>query len=688
MKTSPIILLLFFCHSFYHSQAQTPAPTNSLLVHSNQPIPFDKVDVSLINQGITTLTQLSDERVKKIAAIPAGKHTLANTVMAFDELLYELNDYSSKLSLIASTYPPQNIRDAANDGQEKMSLYSSNLFLNEGLYKAFQQYASSSEAKSLQSSQQKFLKETILSFEKNGMKLPLESRKALEAINKKIIGFGTQFDKNIAQHKDSLTFSAEELTGVPANVSLGWKKPNGSFVVYINGPNYVNVLKYAEKDLTRRAMYLRYNNRAYPANLPVLDSLFYYRQKLAYKLGFRSYAEYALVDKMAATTAKVWKFENDLAASLAAGVTNDLKELRTVKHRLQPEQSDTIFAWDVSLYTKKLLDSKYQLNTDEVKEYFEMNNTLKGMFTVYEKLFNIQIKEQAHVPVWFSKVKTFEMLKEGKKIGSFYLDLYPRPDKYTHFACFPMSQYRIAGGKEVLPVSALVCNFPEGNAGEPSLLNHQDVITLFHEFGHLVHSMLGRSTIASQGPFSVKGDFVEAPSQFLENWCWEYESLKLFARHYKTGKPLPETLFNKIKQTKLVSSSLFNMRQLTLGLIDFTYEDKYDSIKGQPIMEVAEEIVKLAQMPFPKGSHFITSFGHLNGYAANYYGYMWSLVFAEDMFSVFKKKGIMDTATGVRYRKEILEKAATKEEMDMLRAFLGREPNSEAFLESLGLKGK
>jgi Zn-dependent oligopeptidase len=315
-----------------------------------------------------------------------------------------------------------------------------------------------------------------------------------------------------------------------------------------------------------------------------------------------------------------------------------------------------------------------------------MNNTLKGMFTVYQNLLNIQIKEVQNVPVWHQKVRAYEMFKEGKKIGNFYLDLYPIANKYTHFACFPISQYRAVNGKEVLPVSALVCNFPEGNADQPSLLYHADVITLFHEFGHLVHSMLGRSDIASQGPFAVKGDFTEAPSQFLENWVWQYESLKQFAKHYKTGQVLPQELFNKLKQTQLVGVSLQYIRQAYLGVLDFTYEDKYDSIKNRGILAVSKDLSAIRQVPFVEGSHFIASFGHLNGYAANYYGYLWSRVFAEDMFSVFKKNGVMDTATGVSYRKNILEKSSTIEEMDMLRNFLGREPNSQAFLESLGIK--
>jgi len=298
----------------------------------------------------------------------------------------------------------------------------------------------------------------------------------------------------------------------------------------------------------------------------------------------------------------------------------------------------------------------------------------------------IRIKPATNMPVWDSKVKTFEIWSEGKKAGSFYLDLFPRPNKYTHFACFAISQYLKKGNVETLPVAALICNFPEGTANEPSLLPHDDVITMFHEFGHLVHRLLCHPSIASQSSSAVKRDFIEAPSQFLENWCWEYDALKIFAKHYKTGETLPKELFDKMKQTQLVNIGSEYIAQVGFGLIDFTYEDKYEEVKQKGTLQIFKEKMSLNQLPFNDNNHMICSFGHLNGYAANYYGYLWSKVYAEDMFSIFKKNGVMDTATGIRYKKEILEKGGTVPETEMVEKFLGRKSNSDAFLESLGIK--
>ncbi len=673
------------CITFSNAQPTT-SQQNPLLVRSNEPLKFDAINASNIKRAVADVIKLSDGRIYNITSNTSKAKSLAATLFAFDELSYEITEVAFKLGLISGTYLNDSARDAANDGSAKLAEYASNIYLNESLYTALQMYSVSPFARILKPNQKKFLKETMLAFEKNGMKLDAAKRMELQVLNQQLINYGIQFDRNIAESKDSIEFAEQELKGVPDNTKSPWKRSNGKYLVQINGPNYVEVMNNAISEETRRKMFMRENNRAFPANIKVLDSLFFYRDQFAKKLGFSSYAAYSVVDKMAQSPVSVWKFENDLAERLAPNVTLELNELKKLKKEFNPTGEETIYDWDLSFYKKKLLDTRYKLNTDELKDYFEMNNTIQGMFQVYEKLFNIHIKEVQNVPVWYSKVKAFDMYKDTQKIGSFYLDLYPRQDKYTHFACFPISQYRVINGKELLPVSALICNFPEATAVQPSLLRHSDVVTLFHEFGHLVHSMLGRSDIASQGPFNVKGDFTEAPSQFLENWVWQYESLSMFAKHYKTGQPLPIDLFNKLKQTQQVGIAIQYIRQVSLGLLDFTYEDKYSEVKKKGVLEISREMNAIRQVPFSEGAHFITSFGHLNGYAANYYGYLWSKVFAEDMFSVFKKNGVMDTKTGVSYRENILEKSSTMDEKEMLRNFLGREPNSNAFLESLGIK--
>lgn len=665
--------------------AQNKTAVNPLLTRSNDPTHFEQVDSAVIHNAVTQLIKESDARIKAIVNIPTGKQTAANTLTQLDELYYALSDLGGKISIIGAAYENDITRNEASAQGDRLSAYFSDITLNVDLYKALKRFSAGTAAKVLRADQKKFLNETLVSFEVNGANLNDGQRAALKKTNEKLIGLATSFDRNIAEYKDSAKFTAEQIKGVPENISKAWKRPDGTYMVTVNGPNYGNINKYADDENTRRIMLTKYYNRAYPANIGVLDSLLFYRQQLATQLGFKTYAEYALVQKMAAKPATVWAFLEDLKSKLTPHIPEALGELKAMKRSLHPELSDSINVWDNSYYSKKLLDTKYHLNTDELKSYFEMNNTINGMFGLYQKLFGIVIKPVTGLPVWYSKVKTYEMFKDGKKMGTFYLDLYPRPNKYTHFACFPMSFYHLRDGKELLPSGTLICNFPEGASGEPSLLTHGDVTTLFHEFGHLMHFLLSHPVIASQNAFAIKGDFVEAPSQFLENFTWNYNCLKLFAKHYKTGEVMPKALFDKLDKVRLLGISNSEMFQVYLSMIDFTYEDRYPIAKQKGLNQVSIDLYSMTQLPFPTGTNFICGFNHLSSYGANYYGYLWSKVYAKDMFSIFEKNGVLSPATGIKYRKTILEKGATQEEATMLQNFLGRKPNSEAFLRSMGL---
>lgn len=463
------LLILLLINGFVQAQTNT---SNILINHDNNPIDFTKINEATIKEAVTLVIKSSDEKIKKIVAVK--NQSVFNILVACDNLQYEISDLSMKLGLISSTFSNDAIRNTTYEESEKLSVYSSGLSLNEPLYKALKRFSTNKTIK-LSSSQRKFITEGVLSYEKNGMKLSLADRKPLEQINNKLIKFGNQFDKNINDSKDSLEVNASDLKGIDDETLNSWKRPNGKYMIYVNGPNVQKIGENAENASIRKTFATRYNNRAYPQNIVVLDSLLFYRNRYANKLGFKSYAAFALVDKMAEKPETVWAFENDLIAKLKPLVTDEVKALKAFKKETSPTESDTLYSWDFSYYSKKMLNAKYQLDTDEVKEYFEMNNTIAGMFKVYENLLGINIKPVSNMPVWDAKVKTFEMWSDGKKIGSFYLDLFPRPNKYTHFACFPISQYLKNKAGETLPQAALICNFPEGTANEPSLLEHDDV---------------------------------------------------------------------------------------------------------------------------------------------------------------------------------------------------------------------
>jgi thimet oligopeptidase len=665
------------------SPVWSQSPGNPLLVQSNNPIAFDKVDAGVIRGAVAEVILRSNGRLKKIISVVQPGGGPGNTLQVFDKMFADINDLGMKLQLISVTYTQDSTRNAADNGNQELQDYSTSLTLNESLYKTLKTYSDLSGS-SIKPNQKKFLAEQLQYFENNGMKLDSAGRAGLQKIQDKITILGIAFDHNIAASVDSIVFFEKDMGGIPENRKSNWKRQSGAYVVYVNTPNYTDLTTFASSEDTRKVMYNRYNNRAYPQNVGVLDSLLYYRNLYAHKLGYKSYAAYALTTKMAANPKTVWNFANELVAKLKPGLTSDLRELKTIKHQINPELRDTLFAWDINYYNNKRLESQYHLNSEEVKEYFEMNQTIAGMFEVYHRLFGIAVKETHGMPTWFNKVRSFNMYVGTKKVGSFYFDLYPRKNKYTHFACFPTQMAQSLHGTEILPVATLVCNFPEGGPGSPTLLNHSDVVILFHEFGHLVADMVGRSDLISQ-PYTLKGDFVEAPSQFLENFCWQYASLKIFAKNYKTGATLPDSLFKKMKATENVLGAYLATRQFFLAMVDLTFEDKYDSIRGMDLTAVSKNLWSINQIPFPDGTHFITSFTHLNGYGANYYGYQWSKVYAKDIFSEFEKNGVMDSKTGERYRKEILEVAGSREETDLLLKFLGRQPNSDAYMHSMGL---
>ena len=346
----------------------------------------------------------------------------------------------------------------------------------------------------------------------------------------------------------------------------------------------------------------------------------------------------------------------------------------------------TMEAWEVSFYNNLLMRNKYSIDQEKVKEYFALDNVMNGLFKITQQLFGVKYVQVADASVWHQDVKAFDVKQDGITIGRFYLDLFPRENKYTHAACFTIRKGKQYGGVYQMPVAALICNFNAPAAGKPSLLTHAQAVTFFHEFGHVLHNLLTKAELASQSGTSVKRDFVEAPSQIFENWVWNYDALKLFARHYKTGEILPKELFQKMSAARNVGSGLAASAQINYGVLDMTLHDRYDPNGDKSTTDVAKEVYNsIMPFDFVDGTNYQAAFGHLTCYAAGYYGYMWSKVYAEDMFSVFEKNGILDQKTGMRYREAILANGGSKDEFEMVKDFLGREPDQKAFFRSLGL---
>ena len=384
----------------------------------------------------------------------------------------------------------------------------------------------------------------------------------------------------------------------------------------------------------------------------------------------------------------VWEFENDLRDKVRPKAEQDIKEMLKMKAKTTGENETTIYSWEAGYYENLILKDNFQLDQEEVRQYFEFNNVTNGLFTVYQELFNITFRKINKPSVWHEDVLMYEVFDNDSKelIGRFYLDMFPRANKYGHAAAFSVTIGKMTKSGYTKPATALVCNFPKPTEYQPSLLTHDDVETYFHEFGHLVHGVLTLSPLMYYAGTAVARDFVEAPSQMLENWVWEKESLALFAKHYKTNEVIPDELLDKMFAAKNVNSGTKALQQIYYGVLDFTLHSDFDPDGDKTTTDIVASLQnEITLYPYQEGTHKEASFGHLNGYGAAYYGYKWSEVYAQDMFSIFEEKGVMNKEQGMRYRKIILEKGGTEDPLSLVKEFLGREPNSNAFLRSMGL---
>lgn len=654
----------------------------------NQPIQFANLTPEYVQQATDLAIKQAKESLEKLYTVPKDKRTFDNTMLELDNIYDEVGNVYGSVYLMANVNPDDGIRNTASECNSQFAKFFNEVSLDENLYQAVKDYSESAEAKSLTGYKAKYVKETVEGFERNGFALSKEKRDELKIINDRISDLSLMFQRNIGEVDDYLIVDETQIEGLQEDYKNARRTEDGEYKINLSYPSYRPFMKYSESDETRKELYSMYNNRAARSNLEILIKVLMSRKEMAQLLGFETYAEYRVGDRMAKLPQNVWEFENNLVDNLKEKAQIDYDELLAIKRsKLGDDSIDVIQPWEASYYSNLLLMEKYDLDQNLVKEYFPTDEVIDGLFQIAQHLFQVEFEEVKNPSVWYEDVRMFNVKKDGKVVSRFYTDLYPRPNKFSHAACFPMIAGKETPNEYQMPVATLVCNFPAPTEDTPSLLTHNEVETFFHEFGHVLHSVLTTTALSSQSGTSVSRDFVEAPSQIFENWTWNYDALKLFAKNYKTGEVLPENLFEKMVAAKNVGSGLSNTQQVFYGMIDFTLHDKYEPTSATTTTEVVAELQnKITSYPYLDGTHMQAAFGHLMGYAAGYYGYLWSLVYAQDMFSVFEKNGIMDVETGLRYRDIILTNGGSRDELEMVVEFLGREPNQDAYFRSIGLE--
>ena len=634
-----------------------------------------------------TVKEINEEKLLLIKKIEQDLNVLKseeieNPFSCFeflDTIFFNISTILNPLYLMSSTHPKEEIRTVSDEIVSELSKLEHNILLDEEIYIVLKNAAIKINTK-LNNVEEKLKSDLLQSYERNGFHLAKKERQQLKKLQHELSDLGIEFHKNIAEAEDFILLHKEECSGLPSDF-LKSRELDGMYKITLDYPDYVPFMKYSDNEEKRKELFIKSQNKAKDKNIDVLKRILEKRQELAALLSYKSYAEYILEERMAKNANNVWKFSEDLAEKVKKKAENDLKEL------LDHFSLNDIQIWSKSYYITSFLKEKYQVDAESIKPYFSLENCLSGIFQICKELFEIQIQENKIIKTWHNDVKTFDVLNnQNKQIARFHLDLHPRKNKYGHAACFGILSGKQIDNEYRLPVAALVCNFPNASEETPSLLYHSDVVTLFHEFGHLLHQILTTAPYSINSGTSVVRDFVETPSQLFENWAWNYDAISRFAKHFETGKPLAKSTFDRMLKAKNVGSGIDTEQQLFYGAIDMTFHDKYSELKNKSLTELVKELQnKMTRFKFVDNTNFVASFGHLDGYAAGYYGYLWSRVYSEDFFSLFEKDGLFNKNLGMKLKDKILSKGGSIDENKLVQDFLDREVDETAFLKSIGL---
>ena len=660
---------------------------NALFPNFNETIDFQGLSSKEIQKAAESVMEKATETMNEIISLQDDRRNKENTLRRFDDLHNEMEKVHASIFLMAYVHPEADIRAQSLESIRELSKYENRLNMNVDLYRAMKAYDNAVDKSTLNTAEAKLLKDVIREFEQNGLGLPEEQREKIRRIQDEISDLGIQFESNISSYQDSMVLEEKDMKGLPDDYKDARRTPEGRYKIDLTYPSYFPFMKYAESDEARKELSYRFKNIASEKNLQVLSGLLEKRKQLSKMLGYDTFATYQLENRMAEKPSYVWEFEETLRQKVEEKARNDYKLLLD-KKKQYVEGAQKVHSWENAYYRTLLLKHEYHVDDEQVKQYFELDRVINGLFEVAGQLFGIRFREVEAPRVWHPEVRMFEVYNSAGLIGRFYLDLFPRENKFNHAACFTMIPGKETSQGYQMPQASLVTNFPRPTGDTPSLLTHSDVVTLFHEFGHLMHDLLTRAPFSAQSGTSTKRDFVEVPSQLFEHWAWEYESIQKFAVHYQTGEVLPGELHQKMIDAKNLGSGLFTLQQIFYGMLDMTFHDRYDPQQdGRSTTDVVRELQnQVTLFEFMEGTHFEAGFGHLYGYAAGYYGYLWSKVYTEDMYSVFKEQGAMSSSAGQKLKEKVLEKGASMEEKDIVTDFLGREARYDAFLESIGVR--
>ncbi len=629
--------------------------------------------------GDSLITEL-EEKLKVLVNIPGPQRNFKNTMLAFETAVSDFNEALIIPVFLAYVSDNADLRKAAQDLELKISQYAVDLFTREDLFKALSECAAKGER--LDAVDARLLDKTLLDFKRNGLGLPARPRARVKKLMKELISLELQFSKNLREVKDALEVTEAELKGLPEDFKARLKRGDkGGCLVTMDAPDYLPFMDNAEDGDARRRLERLYNNRCVPGNIELMEKAIALRRKIAKLLGYATFGDYVLADRMAGSSANAVSFLERIWEKLKK---KGRKELRA-RLKLKPGEDRTLRAWEWRYYNNRLKKEKYAIDHEKIKEYFPLETVAKGMFEVFGEVFGVKFVP-AGLPVWHKDVRAYEVKDaSGAVIAYFYFDLFPREGKYKHQACFGIRHGReLEDGSYELPAAAIVGNFPPPSGDRPPLLKFNDVVTFFHEFGHVTHNIFTRSKYGKFSGTAVSRDFVEVPSKMLENWAFDPAVLARVSGHYKNpAEKLPERTIKKLIEAKNMDSGLVYLRQLFFSLLDLRYHTAKGKVNTTRVYE--KLMKKISLIPLSPENYPQANFGHLmGGYEAGYYSYLWSEVIAADLFGAFEAAGVTDPETGKKYRDLILAPGRSHDEAGQVEKFLGRPAGEDAFLRSIG----
>ncbi len=628
-----------------------------------------------------------------IGKISASKISFTNTVVALDDMNFQLGLASERLSLIEQTSTNAAVREAATDALKKLAEWSVGVDYREDVYLALKNFAATNPQ--LVGEDKRLFEDTMRDYRRAGLELPKTERDEVEKLRKELSALETDFENNVTKAAKTVRFSRVELVGVPDDFLAQVKTGDDEYSIKANVTwHYLSLMDNCANEATRKKFIAEHDNLAREVNVPLLQKILTLRDTIAKKLGYANFADLTTEVKMVKNGANAVKFLEDLKTGLQPKFAAELEAFRQMKVKQTGDANAQIFIWDWRYFSNQMKKEKYNIDAEQLRVYFPYQRVLDGMFAIYQRIFGLKFEKLEAPQKWIGDLQLYAVsdAKTGEPMGMFYLDMFPRDGKYNHFAQFGIiAGKQLPDGKYQRPVCCLVCNFPAPTAEHPSLMSHDEVETIFHEFGHAMHTILTRAKYARFSGTSVPRDFVEAPSQMLENWPWDKKVLDSFAADYRdSSKKIPVEILAQLKTARLATEGTRYRRQLSFALMDLALHSQITATNAEMALALSNEKLGDVFLPLLPDTAFIAYFGHIIGYGAGYYGYAWADAIAADMATAFENSpgGYFDENVGMRLRKEIYEVGDSRDVNESIEKFLGRPRSIEPFLKRIGVQNE